>query len=465
MSRFPDNFLFGVATAAYQIEGGWNEDGRGLSIWDTFSHTPGKVDRNENGDVANDHYHRWESDLDLIQSLGAQAYRFSSSWTRMFPDGTLASRNEAGFDFYNRLIDGMLARNIKPIMTLFHWDLPQALQDKGGWANRETAYRLAEYAGAAAQAFGDRVEMFAPINEPWVLSWLGYGMGYHAPGIADHAQAIAASHHTVLAHNLSWRAIKAERPGALVGPVLSQSNPDVDDIFDPVAMRAAKILDEQNNRFWMDGLFAGKYPDLISEIYGDRLSKLIQPGDLTPVQNDFLGINYYFNSRIGHEVAPDDPGRIRILDSLASINILSSSQGQTTDMGWPITPNGLEDLIMRWTKEFPNVPPIYITENGAAYDDGISDDGQVHDHRRIDYLNDHLAVLKSAIARGADVRGYMQWSLMDNFEWAVGYAKRFGIVHVDYQSQVRTIKDSGHWYREMIKARGENVTTRTITIA
>lgn len=463
--EFQKDFLFGVATAAYQIEGGFDEDGKGRSIWDTFCDTPGKVARGESGKFANDHYHRWREDVAIMKELGVNSYRLSLAWTRMFPDGTMASRNEKGFEFYNNLIDELLANGIEPIITLYHWDLPQALQDQGGWNNRKTAYALAEYAREAAIAFGDRVEKFAPINEPWVMSWLGYGLGYHAPGVKDFAHAIAASHHTVLAHNLCFKAIKEVRPNALVGPVLSQSHPDVDDIFDEKQMRAAAVFDMNQNLFWMEAFFNGKYPELAWELYGDRLRSVVQEGDLEQVPHDFIGINYYFNTRIGHEVAPDHINRARVIDELAGLSMLSTSMGQVTDMGWPITPYGLEDLLVRWTHQYPNLPPIYITENGAAYDDGISEDGAIHDERRIQYLNDHLMALLSAMKRGADIRGYMQWSMMDNFEWAVGYAKRFGIVHVDYQTQKRTIKDSGHWYRKTIESNGRNLIERTVDFA
>ena len=462
---FKEDFLFGVATAAYQIEGAVNEDGRGKTIWDTFCETPGKVARGESGAVANDHYHRYLEDVAIMKQLGVKAYRFSMAWSRMFPQGD-SQREERGFDFYNRLIDALLEAGIEPIATLYHWDLPQALQDQGGWASRQTPLRLAEYAAAAAEAYGDRVQKFAPINEPWVMSWLGHGLGYHAPGIADYGTAIAASHHTMLGHNLSFKAIKSVRPNALVGPVLSQSNADVDDITDPKQMRAAAVMDMNQNKFWMDAFFAGKYPDLAYELYGDRLTKLIQPGDLDRQNHDFVGINYYFNQRIGHEVAADHPNRVRVVDELDGLSMISTSMGNVTDMGWPITPYGLEDLLVRWTREYPDtLPPIYITENGAAYDDEPGADGRIRDQRRIDYLNDHLMAVLSAIKRGADVRGYMQWSMMDNFEWSVGFAKRFGIVHVDYQSQKRTIKDSGYWYRDTIANHGANLVERIVDFA
>jgi beta-glucosidase len=465
IQEFGPDFLFGVATASYQIEGAVNEDGRGKTVWDTFCETPGKVARGESGAVANDHYHRYLEDIQIMKQMGVQAYRFSMAWSRMFPEGD-ERREQRGFDFYNRLIDALLDAGIEPIATLYHWDLPQALQDRGGWASREVPERLGDYASAAAAEFGDRVTRFAPINEPWVMSWLGYGLGYHAPGVADFDQAIAASHHTMLGHNNAFKAIKAVRPNAKVGPVLSQSHPDVDDITDPKQLRAAAVFDMNQNKFWMDAFFAGKYPELAYELYGERLTKHIRPGDLELLPNDFVGINYYFNTRIGHEVEPTHPNRVRVVDELAGLSMISTSVGQVTDMGWPITPYGLEDLLVRWTREYPEtLPQIFITENGAAYDDEPGPDGRVRDQRRIDYLNDHLLALKSAIGRGANIGGYMQWSMMDNFEWAVGFAKRFGIVHVDYETQKRTIKDSGFWYRDTIATRGRNLKERFVDFA
>lgn len=462
---FKRDFLFGVATAAYQIEGAVNEDGRGKTVWDTFCETPGKIARGESGNIANDHYHLWKSDVAIMKNLGVNSYRFSIAWSRMFPDGKIGSRNQKGFDFYNNLIDELLANDIKPIITLYHWDLPQALQDEGGWSNRQTTQHFAEYAMEAAKAYGDRVEMFAPINEPWVHAWLGHALGYHAPGLNDYKIAIEASHHTVLAHNLALQAIKSINPRLKVGPVQSQSNADVDDVFDDKQMQAAAVFDMNQNTFWMDAFFKGEYPELAYELYGDRLNSVIREGDLKIQPHDFVGINYYFNNRIGHEVDANHPNRVRVVDELCGLNMLSTTVGNHTDMGWPITPYGLEDLLVRWTKRYANLPPIYITENGAAYDDDIQPDGRIHDQRRIDYLNDHLLAVLSAIDRGADVRGYMQWSMMDNFEWAVGYEKRFGIVHVDYETQKRTIKDSGYWYKETINCLGSNLKPKFVNLA
>ena len=459
---FPKDFLWGAATSAYQIEGAADSDGRGPSIWDTFCATPGKVLNGDSGKVANDHYHLYREDIALMKSLGIQAYRFSISWTRLFPAGDEV-RNEAGFDFYNKLIDELIANGIEPVCTLYHWDLPQPLQDLGGWASRSVLEPFEKYATAVAEAFGDRITMFTPINEPWVMSWLGYGMGEQAPGIKDYGQAIAASHHTIVAHNRALRAIKAVRPNALVGPVLSQTHPDIDDISDPKQMRAAALVDAHQNLFWMDGIFKGTYPDLIWEVFGEHLEKLVQPGDLDVVENDWLGVNYYFNSRIGHEVPADHPTRLRMVDEWLGYAVEGASVGHLTDMGWPITPYGLGDLLARWHREYGDlIGPMYVTENGVAYQDEPGPDGEVHDSRRTEYINDHLKSIESAIARGADVRGFFQWSLMDNFEWAAGFGMRFGIVHVDYKTQKRTIKDSAKFYAEVIKNNGANLTSKVV---
>lgn len=454
---FPDDFLWGVATSSFQIEGAANEDGRGPSIWDTFCATPGKVANSDNGLVANDHYHRYVEDVAMMKEMGTKAYRFSVAWSRLFPAGDTV-REQRGFDFYSKLIDELIANGIEPVLTLYHWDLPQPLQDKGGWANREILDSFEFYATEVAKAFGDRVKRFTPINEPWVVTWLGYGMGYHAPGIADYSQAIAAAHHTVVAHNRAVKAIKSVYPTALVGPVLNQTMPDVDDITDPQQMRAAYALDAQQNLFWMDGIFRGEYPQLVWEMYGDHLSNVVKPEDLEVVENDWLGINFYNNARIGHEVAPDHPTRLRILDELLGYAVEGQTEGEETDMGWPFTPHGLGDLLVRWTREYGRlVPQMFITENGVAYSTGLSADGKCHDENRIRYYNDHILSMRDAIERGADVGGYFAWSLMDNFEWAMGYGMRFGLVHVDFETQKRTIKDSGFWYRECIETNGQNL--------
>lgn len=457
---FSKDFLWGVATSSYQIEGAANEDGRGPSIWDTFSATPGKVANGESGLVANDHYHLYKEDVALMKGLGVKAYRFSIAWSRLFPAGDKV-REQRGFDFYNKLIDELVEAGIEPVVTLYHWDLPQPLEDKGGWADRQILDAFEFYAGAVAEAFGDRVKRFSPINEPWCVAWLGYGIGIHAPGIQDYSKAIAAAHHTVVAHNRATRAIKAVRPDALVGPVLNQSLADIDDISDPKQRRAALVFDTNQNTFWMDGIFHGAYPATAYEIYGKDLEDVIKPGDLEVVQNDWLGINYYNNVRIGYEVEPISGQPVSHIEHFAGFSFESAPFGALTDMGWPINPAGLGNLLSRWTREFKGiVPPMFITENGAAFGEEPDENGEVKDSRRISYLNDHILEVGRAIDRGANVGGYFQWSLMDNFEWAEGYGKRFGIVHVNYETQKRTLKNSAKFYAEVVATNGESLRGR-----
>jgi beta-glucosidase len=457
MTTFPKGFLWGAATSSYQIEGAAHTDGRGPSIWDVFCKTPGKVANGDNGDVANDHYNRYPEDVALMKELGLQAYRFSFAWPRMFPQGS-GAREERGFAFYDRLIDSLLEANIEPLATLYHWDLPQALQDKGGWVNRDIVNYFAEYSTAVVERFGDRVKKFSPINEPWVVAWLGYGIGIHAPGILDRRAAFAAAHHTVLAHAASTNAMRAVRNDILTGPVLNQANNVADDINDPKQAYAVDILDAVQNRFWMDAFMYGKYPQILMDNFGDELNAVIKDGDLeaAKVKNDFIGINYYFDNRVGPAVEGLD--QWHSISSLFGVASDETPRGPLTDMGWPLTPEGLENLLVRWHKEHGDkLPDLYITENGCAYGDGPGSDGAVHDPKRIDYLQTHLKAISNAIAQGSPVKGYYQWSLMDNFEWALGYEKRFGIVHVDFETQKRTIKDSGYWYRDQIKNNGSTI--------
>ena len=457
MATFPKDFLWGAATSSYQIEGAANEDGRGPSIWDTFCKTPGKVAKGDTGDVANDHYHRYPEDIAIMKELGLQGYRFSFAWPRMFPKGD-GVREERGFDFYDRLIDGLLEAGIEPLATLYHWDLPQALQDKGGWVNRDIVHHFADYSTAVVERFGDRVKKFSPINEPWVVAWLGHGIGIHAPGILDRRSAFAAAHHTVLAHAASTNAMRAVRGDILTGPVLNQTNYVADDINDPIQAHAAAIGDAHQNRFWMDAIMHGTYPQILIDTYGDELTSVIKDGDMQAamVKNDFIGINYYFDNRIGASLGGKPEWHS--ISGLFDLDIDETPRGPLTDMGWPLTPHGLENLLVRWHKEHGDkLPPLYITENGVAYDDGPDASGHVADQRRIDYLQTHLKAVSNAIAQGSPVKGYYQWSLMDNFEWALGYDKRFGIVHVDFETQKRIIKDSGYWYRDQIKNNGQAI--------
>ena len=462
--KFNDEFLFGVATASYQIEGAFQEDSKGESIWDRFSHTPGKTANGDTGDIAVDHYHRMDEDLDLIKNLGITAYRFSIAWTRLFPKGD-DQRNEAGFAFYEKLIDGLIARGIKPFPTLYHWDLPQALQDIGGWENREIAIRFSKYAKVFAEHFGSRLEMIGTLNEPWVFAWLGYGVGYHAPGLTSTKAAIRASHHSVVAHNLAYQAIKEVAPHLKVGIALNQSMPDVDDVTDPDQRAAAQMFDENNNLFWMNALMRGSYPKQIAGFYGKALDEVMHEYDLVAGQVDWIGINYYFNTRIGPRVPMDWPTGLRIGSEFLGFSVESNPEGPLTDMGWPVNPNGLSGLLLRWHREFGILlPPLYVTENGTANDVPVTE-GRVHDPKRIQYLNDHLLECLNAIDRGVDLRGYFQWSLLDNFEWAMGYDMRFGIVHVDYDTLERTPKDSASFFSEVIKTRGGNLKGRVSKIA
>ena len=452
MRNFPTNFLWGAATAAYQVEGAAAEDGRGLSIWDTFSHTPGKTDNGDSGDVACDMYHRYPADIEMMHGLGIKGYRLSISWSRLFPNGDEV-REERGFAFYDNLISNLLAQGITPYITLYHWDLPQALEDKGGWRSRETVAAFGKYAAAVAAHFGDRVKHFAPINEPWCVAWLGHGLGVHAPGISDRATAFKVAHHTVIAHATAVNAMRAVRSDLKIGPVLNQANYPADDPSDPVQAHASAILDAVQNRWWMDAIFYGKYPEILVEEFGSEFLDAILPGDMELAQtpNDWLGINYYFDTRVG---ASDSAKTVEFDNSaLLGLTIDSTPVGELTDMGWPITPQGLSGMLVRWHKEFgERLPQIFITENGCAYPDGPDQNGKINDQRRISYLDKHLNALLDAIAQGVNIGGYFQWSLLDNFEWSLGYQKRFGIVHVDYNTQKRTPKESAHWYSEVIKA-------------
>ncbi len=450
MRNFPENFLWGAATAAYQVEGAVTEDGRGASIWDTFSHTPGKTDNGDSGDIACDMYHRYPSDIALMQGLGIAGYRLSISWSRLFPNGDEV-REERGFAFYDNLINTLISAGITPYITLYHWDLPQALEDKGGWRNRDTVAAFGKYAAAVAEHFGDRVKHFAPINEPWCVAWLGHGIGVHAPGISDRPTAFKVAHHTVIAHATAVNAMRAVRADLKLGPVLNQADYPADDPSDPDQARAAEILDAVQNRWWMDAILYGKYPQILIDEYGDEFLDAILPGDmeLAQTKNDWLGINYYFDTRVG----PSDEGKTVQFDNsaLLGLTIDTTPQGELTDMGWPITPEGLTTLLVRWYEEFgARLPQIFITENGCAYPDAPDNSGKIHDLRRISYLDKHLNAILDAIDRGVNIGGYFQWSLLDNFEWSLGYQKRFGIIYVDYNSQQRLLKDSAHWYADVI---------------
>jgi beta-glucosidase len=396
-------------------------------------------------------YHRYPEDILMMRGLGLKGFRLSISWSRLFPNGDEV-REERGFAFYDNLINGLLAAGITPYITLYHWDLPQALEDKGGWRSRETVTAFGKYAAAVAEHFGDRVKHFSPINEPWCVAWLGYGLGLHAPGISDRSTAFKVAHHTVIAHATAVNAMRAVRGDLKIGPVLNQANYPADDLGNPVLIHASKILDAVQNRWWMDAIFYGKYPQILIDEYGDEFLDAILPGDmeLAQTKNDWLGLNYYFDTRVG---ASDEAKPVPHDNSaLLGLTIDSTPHGELTDMGWPITPEGLTNLLVRWHKEFGDrLPQIFITENGCAYPDGPDANGVVKDQRRINYLSKHLNAILDSISEGVDVGGYFQWSLLDNFEWSFGYQKRFGIVFVNYSTQERILKESAHWYSSVIE--------------
>jgi beta-glucosidase len=444
---YPRGFKFGAATAAYQIEGAWDEDGRGESIWDRFCRTPGAVAGGATGDVACDHYHRWRDDLDLLAAMGIESYRFSISWSRVQPDGR-GPLNPRGVRFYRQLVEGLLERGIEPAPTLYHWDLPQALQDRGGWAARETTERFAEYARLMAAELGDVVARWVTHNEPWVIAFLGHAEGRKAPGLRDWATALRVSHHVLVSHGLAVQALRAGTPaGTPVGialnlhPQRSVSDSDED-------RAATRIADGYANRWFLDPVLRGSYPEDMLELFGRRFGPLdsMLPGDLELIAQpiDFLGVNYYFPHRVAADPAAEPLG-LRHAEPV----------GPLTSMGWEQDPTGLHEVLVRVRRDYGDIP-IAITENGAAFDDGEIVDAHVDDPARVEYLQGHLAALGRAIADGVDVRRYYVWSLLDNFEWEHGYEQRFGIVHVDYETQRRVPKRSGCWYRDHIaESRGQ----------
>lgn len=430
-TSFPRDFVWGVATSAFQIEGGARLDGKGESIWDRFCQQPGVIADNSNGEVACDHIRLLEPDLDLIAGLGVDAYRFSVSWPRIQPDGQ-GGFNEAGLDFYGRLVDGLLARGIKPYVTLNHWDLPQALQDQGGWANRKTVNCFVSYACKVAAHLGDRVAAITTHNEPWVMAVLGHEIGIFAPGIRHRGTAMQAAHHLLLSHGLALQALRAQGCRSRLGIVLNLSpiGPATDSAEDALA---ARLEDGRSVRWYMDPLFRGEYPADVWEHLGADVP-VIEPADLAAIATpmDFLGINYYTRG---------------VVSANGSWSAQTSGM-PLTDMGWEVVPHGLTELLVRMHRDW-QLPPVYVMENGAAFKDHL-EEGRVHDPQRIDYIAAHIEAVGEALDHGVPMAGYMVWSLMDNFEWAFGYTKRFGIIHVDYATQLRTPKDSYHWYREFL---------------
>jgi beta-glucosidase len=437
---FPPEFVWGAATAAYQIEGAANDDGRGESIWDRFCRTPGKVANGDTGDRACDHYHRWPEDLDLMASLGVGAYRFSIAWPRIQPDGR-GPVNSKGIDFYRRLVEGMLERGISPLATLYHWDLPQRLQDDGGWASREVVDRFADYAELVFDGLGDLVDTWITHNEPWVTSFLGYGYGVKAPGVADWSQALAAAHHTLLSHGRAVHAYRAGGGRGEIGITLDLTHVTGEP-------EAARRLDGHRNRWFLDPVLRGGYPADLVELYEERIGPLefVQPGDLEQISVpvDFLGVNFY------------QPAVVR---SNSADGPLSLEQvewdGPRTAMGWTVEPKSLTSLLLRLKRDYGEVP-LVITENGASYDDPPLD-GQavIEDPQRVAYLRGHVEAVERAVEDGVDVRGYYVWSLLDNFEWEHGYDRRFGIVAVNFDNLKRTPKRSALWYRDLIARHSE----------
>lgn len=451
-AQLPHNFIFGAATSAYQIEGAWNTDGKGLSIWDVFTHTPGTVHRSHNGNIACNTYHNFETDIGLMQQLGLDAYRFSVSWSRVLPNGR-GSVNEPGLDYYDRLVDALLAAGITPFVTLFHWDLPQALQrEMGGFAGRDCAALFADYAEVVARRLGDRVQNWITLNEPYVHATAGYLFGTHAPGKRNPWAFARVVHHQLLAHGLAVGCLKSLLPNANVGISLNLSPvyPRRDNKRDKSAVA---IVDQFLNRLFLDSLFKGQYPlPLWKQLR--RFHSHIQPDDLKTISAplDFVGINYYTRQFVEHAwYVP--LLRANVSRRAKPSQTFAQNEVQYTDMGWEVYPAGLYELLFRLQKEYGN-PPVYITENGAAYTDSIvsnnSSNGRIPDPQRQQYLQQHLAVIDAAVKVGVNVKGYFVWSLLDNFEWAYGYDKRFGLIHVNHQTQKRTIKDSGYWYRDFI---------------
>ena len=432
--NFPADFTWGASTASYQVEGAAREDGRGESVWDRFAATPGKVRNGESGEIACDFYHRYCDDVALMRELGIDAFRFSIAWPRVLPEGR-GTVNPAGLDFYDRLVDELLAHGIEPFATLFHWDTPQALEDAGGWPARATAEAFVEYAQAVVGRLGDRVRHWMTHNEPWVHAWIGHAWGEHAPGRTSEADAVAAAHHLLVAHGWAAAAIRRAAPDAEVGIALNlahayPSSPSPED------EAAAWQVDGEGNRWFLDPLFRGSYPADLRE-RNELVAPFVRDGDLEAISAplDFLGVNNYFRF-----IVSADGGQP---------SVVGDPKAQYTDMGWEVYPDGLYRLLMRVDADYAP-PGIYVTENGAAFGDVRVHDGRVHDPERTAYLETYIGAVSRAVAEGAPVKGYFVWSLLDNFEWAHGYSKRFGIVYVDFPTLDRVPKDSFYWYRDHI---------------
>ena len=469
--HFPEGFVWGVATASYQIEGAVAEDGRTPSIWDTFSRETGAVLNADTGDVACDHFHRMREDVALMRELQCASYRFSVAWPRVRPDG--GAVNPAGIAFYDRLVDELLGHGIAPWLTLYHWDLPQTLEDAGGWTNRDTAHRFADYALAVHDVLGDRVPTWTTLNEPFCSSLLGYTAGHHAPGRQEGVAGLVAAHHLLLGHGLVVdelrRRTTASGDDIRLGLSLNLTVADPFDPSDEADQDAARRIDALHNRLFLDPIFRGSYPaDLLADTAhlpwrGGVWHDVVRDGDLALISSpiDVLGVNYYHGNAVSAHPhtdvvgrGSDQPDRVALSPFVGSEHVTFPSRGlPVTDMGWEVQPEGLHRLLVRLHEDYPRLP-IYLTETGAAYADAPGDDGTVHDPDRIEFLAGYLRAVHRAIEEGVDVRGFFQWSFMDNFEWAFGYAKRFGLVYVDFKTQQRTPKSSARWYAEVCRSGG-----------
>jgi beta-glucosidase len=452
LQTFPADFVFGAATASFQIEGATTEGGRSASIWDTFCGIEGKVANKDTGDPACDHYHRWASDVDLMAELGLDAYRFSVAWPRVIPTG-VGKVNPEGIGFYDKLVDRLLEKGIRPVVTLYHWDLPQVLDDRGGWLNRDVAQWFAEYSGAVVDALGDRVSHWTTLNEPWCSSILSYSLAHHAPGHEDEREGLIAAHHLMLAHGTAVPVIRercaARGTTAQVSITLNPTQVIGPDEPSEADLDAVRRADNVLNGIFFSPLFQGSYPNtMLEDVAHLGEARWIHDGDLRTISAplDNLGINNYFPTRVRAGDPESNPTRMPGCEGVEPV----PAAGALTDMGWEQNPAAHRDILLRSWRE--SVLPVYITENGSAWPDVVSDDGAVHDPDRTAYLHSHLAAVAEAMELGADIRGYFAWSLMDNFEWAFGYDKRFGIVHVDYDTQERTVKDSGLEYARLIAA-------------
>jgi len=434
---FPDGFLWGVASSSYQIEGAWNEDGKGESIWDRFSHTPGNIKNGDTGDIACDHYHLYKKDVALMRELGVQAYWFSISWPRVLPKGK-GDINRVGLEFYNRLVDELLEAGIEPWICLYHWDLPQALQDEGGWANPNIIQYFANYAELMARELGDRVKRWMIFNEPQCVAWLGHFTGMHAPGIKNLESALKVSHHLLLTQGKTIQTLRKVSQDFQIGTIvdLNVVHPISDDEKD---QEAASKLDEFRNRWFIDPLLKGEYPPLAKEA---GLEPKREDMDLIKQPLDFLGVNYYRRSLAAYD--PSDPlMRAKVVQKKTPV----------TEMGWEIYPNGLYEMLTRLRKEYDD-PVLYVTENGAAFEDNVKRNGGVQDDDRIAFLRDHMLAAYRAIKEGVKLKGYFIWTITDNFEWAEGYSKRFGLVHTNYETRERAPKKSFYWYKQIIQNNG-----------